>query len=52
MDTLVQYGSSSDSDNEPSVSYGAIASFKTKFRSLNATPAVIEKEEVSVAIII
>ena len=46
METLAQYGSSSDSDNEPPVSYGAIASFKNKFRALNATPAVVERDEV------
>ena len=48
MDTLVQYGgsSSSDSDTEPPVSYGAIASFKNKFRALSSTPEVVERDEI------
>lgn len=46
MESLATYGSGSDSEPEPSVSYGAIASFKNKLRVLDATPAVVERDEV------
>ena len=46
METIAGYGSSSDSDTEPAVSYGAIASFKNKLRVLNSTPTVAERDEV------
>ena len=48
METIAGYGSSSDSETEPAVSYGAIASFKNKLRVLNSTPAVAERDEVRV----
>ena len=48
MDTIAGYGSSSDSEQEPAVSYGAIASFKNKLRVLNSTPIVAERDEVCV----
>lgn len=46
METIAGYGSSSDSEPEPAVSYGAIASFKNKMRILNSTPVVAERDEV------
>ena len=48
METIAGYGSSSDSEPEPAVSYGAIASFKNKMRILNSTPVVAERDEVRV----
>ena len=48
METIAGYGSSSDSETEPAVSYGAIASFKNKLRVLNSTPTVAERDEVRV----
>ena len=51
METIAGYGSSSDSDTEPAVSYGAIASFKNKLRVLNSTPTVAERDEVRLLVL-